>query len=399
MRVRLLRREFMRIAIFTDTFLPQINGVVNTLRRLGDYLESEGIEYIFITPEQKKEEAIPYNMEMFFSTPFILYPECRFTIPNMLKLNKLMCEFQPDVIFLMTEFNMGLSGLIYGKKHGIPVISNYSTNFTSILSHYKLGVFEKALDTYLNWFHNEADQCVTPSKESRRVLERFGVKEISIFSRGIDYGKFSPENRSDDLRRLYGVEDKILLLYVGRLSPEKDLDILRESMLKLNETHKDKIVLIVTGEGPMKTELEQTMPDNVIFTGYKKGRELAEIYASCDIFAFPSSFETFGNVVLEASASGLPVVGVNEGGVLELIAHGITGYLANSKDAESFTAYLEKLIVEQDLRQNFSVNGRNFAKTRSWDSVFSDLIEIFDGEIRKKDNALTEERCSMRKVV
>ena len=135
----------MRIAIFTDTFLPQVNGVVNTLRRLGDYLESEGVEYIFITPEQKKEEAIPYNMEMFFSTPFILYPECRFTILNMLKLNKLMCDFQPEVIFMMTEFNMGLSGLIYGKKHGILVISNYSTNFTTILSRYKLGVFEKAL--------------------------------------------------------------------------------------------------------------------------------------------------------------------------------------------------------------------------------------------------------------
>jgi len=388
----------MRIAIFTDTFSPQVNGVANTLRRLGDYLEAEGIEYIFITPEQKNEEAIPYNMEMFFSTPFILYPECRFTIPNMLKLNKLMVDFQPDILFLMTEFNMGLSGLIWGKKHGIPVISNYSTNFATILSRYKLGVLEKALNTYLNWFHNEADQCVTPSKESRRVLENFGVKEVSIFGRGIDFDKFSPNNRNEDLRRLYGGEDKTLLLYVGRLSPEKDLDILRESMLKLNETYKDKIALIVTGEGPMKEELEQTMPDNVIFTGYKKGRELAEIYASCDIFAFPSSFETFGNVVLEASASGIPVVGVNEGGVLELIEHGITGYLANAKDAKSFTGYLEKLIVEKDLRQSFSVSGRNLAKARSWDAVFLDLIATFNVEIRKKENALAIESYNMRKV-
>ena len=376
----------MRIAVFTDTFLPQVNGVTNTLRCLGNYLEAEGMEYIFITPEQKQknEQTLLYNMESFFSTPFILYPECRFTLPNMLRLNKIMGDFHPDIIFLMTEFSMGLSGLSYGKRHGIPVISNYSTNFTTIIRQYKLGVLEKALDNYLRWFHNEADQCVTPSRESRKELEKFGVKEISIFSRGIDFDNFSPEKRNNDFRRIYGVGDKILLLYVGRLSLEKDLAVLRDSMFKLNESYKDKIALIVTGEGPMRSELEQTMPDNVIFTGYKKGVELAEIYASCDIFAFPSSFETFGNVVLEASASGLPVVGVNEGGVLELIDHGKTGYLANPRDPESFAAFLGKLIVEEELRNNFGVNGRNYAKTKSWNTVFSNLIEIFDREIRKK---------------
>jgi len=377
----------MKIAVFTDAFLPQVNGVTNTLRCLGNYLEAKEIEYIFITPEQKQknDQILPYNMESFFSTPFILYPECRFTLPNMLRLNKVIDDFQPDIIFLMTEFSMGLSGLVYGKKHGIPVISNYSTNFTTILHQYKLGVFEKALDNYLRWFHNEADHCVTPSNESRKELEKFGVKEISIFSRGIDFDNFSPEKKTDDFRRMYGVEGKILLLFVGRVSLEKDLYVLRDSMFKLNESYKDRIALIITGDGPMKSELEQTMPDNVIFTGYRKGSELAEIYASCDIFAFPSSFETFGNVVLEASASGLPVVGVNEGGVLEIIDHGRTGYLANPRDPESFAACLEKLIIDENLRHYFSINGREFAKTKSWNCVFSNLIEIFDSEIMEKD--------------
>jgi phosphatidylinositol alpha 1,6-mannosyltransferase len=376
----------MRIAVFTDTFLPQVNGVTNTLRCLGNFLEAKGIEYIFITPEQKQknEQILPYNMEKFFSTPFILYPECRFTLPNMIRLNRVIGDFQPDIILLMTEFSMGLSGLIYGKTHGIPVISNYSTNFTTIIRQYKLSVLEKALDNYLRWFHNEADLCVTPSRESGKELEKFGVKEMSIFSRGIDFDNFSPEKRNSDFGRTYGVEGKILLLYVGRLSMEKDLAVLRDSMFQLNELYKDKITLIVTGEGPMKTELEQTMPDNVIFTGYKKGEELAEIYASCDIFAFPSSFETFGNVVLEASASGLPVVGVKEGGVLELIDHGKTGYLANPRDSEDFAFFLEKLIVKANLRKLFGINGRNYAKTKSWNAVFSTLMEIFDREIRKK---------------
>lgn len=374
----------MKIAIFTDTFLPQVNGVANTLRCLGNYLEAEGIEYVFITPEQKNEQILPYNMQSFFSTPFILYPECRFTLPNMIRLNKLMDDFRPDLIFLMTEFGMGLSGLIYGKKHGIPVISNYSTNFSAIIRQYKLGVLGKALDNYLGWFHSEANLCVTPSMESSKELQKYGVREISIFSRGIDCGNFSPEKRNDEFRKFYAVEDKILLLYVGRLSPEKDLDILKASMIKLNEVYKDKISLIITGEGPMKAELEQTMPDNVIFTGYKKGRELAEIYASCDIFAFPSSFETFGNVVLEASASGLPVVGVKEGGVLELIHHGETGYLSNPRDSESFSALLEQLIVDPDIRYNFSKNGRIFAQSKSWNSVFANLMEIFERVIGNK---------------
>jgi glycosyltransferase involved in cell wall biosynthesis len=371
----------MRIAIFTDTFLPQVNGVANTLRKLGDYLEAERIEYIFIAPDQKIEQRIPYNIEAFFSTPFILYPECRFSLPNLLRMNKTLDEFKPDIIFLMTEFSIGFSGLTYGKKHGIPVVSNYSTNFTTILHNYKLGVFEKALEKYLIWFHNEADRSVTPSHESAKILKRFGVRQVSIFSRGIDYDRFTPEKR-DMVFRKSCMDDKILLLYVGRLSPEKDLNILSESMQKLNEKHKDRIALVVTGEGPMKDELEQTMPDNVIFTGYKKGDELAKIYASCDIFAFPSSFETFGNVVLEASASGLPVVGVDEGGVMELIDHGKTGYLAKAKDAESFTECLEKLIVNEGLRRSMSQSGRRNAKNRSWDSVFSDLMTIFREEIR-----------------
>jgi phosphatidylinositol alpha 1,6-mannosyltransferase len=377
----------MKIAIFTDTFYPQVNGVANTLNRLGEYLESSNIEYLFMAPESQKEQDLPYNILSFFSTPFILYPECRFTLPNMPLLNKRLDAFKPDVIFLMTEFNVGLMGLRYAKRKNLPVISNYSTNFSSILQSYHLGIFENALNAYLGAFHNAADQTVTPSDESRKVLHQLGVNKVSIFDRGINTEAFSPKHRSKEFRLSTGFDDRLLLLYVGRLSAEKDLDVLRGAMHKLNEKYKDKIALILTGDGPMKAELEATMPNNVYFTGYKTGQDLSIVYASCDIFAFPSAFETFGNVVMEAHASGLSVVGVNQGGVKNLIDHGTSGFLSKPKDVDDFTLYLEKLILNQDLRESFSVEGKDFALSRSWNSVFSHLFDVFEEVIfRKKPN-------------
>lgn len=365
----------MRIAIFTDTFLPQINGVTNTLRRLGDWLEASDHDYIFITPDQKQEGDMPYNIEKFFSAPFLLYPECRLSVPNIFRMTKRLDCFKPDILFLMTEFSMGLAGLRYGQKNGIPVVSNYSTNFNTIVKAYKLGIFEKTLDKYIGWFHNEADLTVTPSQASKEVLTKLGVYRTAIFGRGIDAHKFSPSHRSEALRKTLGIEYKIALLYVGRISLEKDIDILRDTMHRLNETHKDKISLVMVGEGPMKGEMEKTMPDNVIFTGYKKGTALSEIYASCDLFAFPSSFETFGNVVLEAYASGLPVVGVNKGGVTASIDHDRSGYLAEARDVASFTHYLKRCIDNNMLRHQFAQRGKAYARTRTWAAVFTEFTD------------------------
>jgi len=384
----------MRIAIFTDTFLPQVNGVTNTLGRMGEYLESKGIAYIFITPDQKKEGTLPYNMEAFFSYPLFIYPECRFALPNMLRLTKRLDAFQPDVILTMTEFNMGLAGLNYGKKRKIPVVTNYSTNFGTILNSYKLHVLGNALEKYLAWFHNEADLTLTPSVESQEKLEKMGVIHTALFERGIDFERFDPKHRNSQYRQEAGIDDKLVLLYVGRLSPEKDLDILRDAMDRLNTEYRDQIALVMTGDGPMCAELKKSMPSNVLFTGYKKGRELAEIYASCDVFAFPSSFETFGNVVLEAFASGLPVVGVAEGGVKGLIRHGENGYLANPRDVDSFSACIEKIITNEFLRKRFGINGRAYAQTKSWQAVFDDLMTTFESLQDSFDESINDTKAA-----
>ena len=369
----------MKIAIFTDTFLPQINGVTNTLKRLGDYLNDQNIPYIFITPENsQQEEPYPYQMASFFSTSLLFYPECRFTIPNKSKLYKTLDDFKPDVLFLMTEFTVGMSGLSYGKKRGLPVISNYSTNFHTIIKSYKLGLLEKPLLRYLSWFHNEANLTVTPSEASKSQLHRLGVHHTAIFKRGIDTDMYVPENRDGAKMIEMGINSKIRLHYVGRLSPEKDLDILAKAMHILNQKYKNHIHLMLTGDGPMKERLVEIMPDNISFTGYQTGEDLARLYASAHIFSFPSSFETFGNVVLEAMASGVPVVGVNEGGVKNIIRHGETGYLADSFNPDSLAHYIEMLILSPAKRRDMGSAARDYALTQSWHQVFSDLMALFE---------------------
>lgn len=368
----------MKIAIFTDTFLPQINGVTNTLSRFGDYLTKSGIEYIFLTPDHPLKDNHNYNIEKLFSTRFIFYPECRFAIPNMLRINQILDQFKPDLIQLMTEFNVGLSGMVYAKKHNIPYITNFSTNYEDILTAYNMGILKKTMWRYCKKFHSQAVFTLTPSKETQKFIYTKGITRTKLFTRGIDFERFHPNHRSHSFRKFHNIEDKIVLLYVGRVSPEKGLSILRESMIRLDEKYPGKIALIVTGEGPMLEDLKTTMPKNVIFTGYKQGHELAQIYASSDIFAFPSGFETFGNVVLEAMASGIPAVGVSKGGVMESIIPHRNGLLAQPDDADSFTQQLEEMIQNDEMRCQLGKRARKFAETRSWDSIFKELMESYE---------------------
>ncbi len=374
----------MNIAIFSDTFLPEINGVTKTLSRFGDYLESHNINYLFITPNQVGSDEVPYNCIHFFSTPLIFYPECRFSIPNNIRLATVLKDFKPDIIHLMTEFNLGFAGLQYAKKNHIPVISNYSTNFDTIFAQYHFQILSKPLKKYLSWFHSEANLTVTPSNDSKEVLHNMGVDHVKLFQRGIDTSKFSPALRDDDLRRKLGLTNRIALLYVGRISAEKDLHLLAAMMEDLNPLYKERITLVLAGDGPMKAELEERLPSNTVFTGFVSGRDLSRLYASCDIFVFPSSFETFGNVVLEAFASGLPVIGVNEGAVRELIDHEKDGLIAKAHDSESFSSAVESLIENDLLRYQYGFKARKKALNYSWDAVFEILLDYYKDLVNRK---------------
>lgn len=374
----------MKIAIFTDTYYPQINGVTNTISKLENYFKRNHIEYKIFAPDYNVKEKLT-NVETFYSIKLLLYPECRLSMVRSSRVNELLLDYKPDLIHVVTEFNMGWAGMTYALRNNIPSISTYTTNFSQYLKYYKLDMFTKAAWDYMKWFHNQSDLTVCPSNDTKKLLIEKGISNVGIWGRGIDSIKFSPEKRSDSLRKELGVEDKVMLLYVGRVSLEKDLDILFEAYGQIRNEYGDKVSLVVTGDGPMLDKYKSDNKD-VIFTGYLKGEALSQLYASSDIFAFPSSSETLGNVVLEAMASEIPVVGVNSGGVKDNIVDGYNGLLSKPQDVKSFKQGIKILIDNEDYRIQIGKNARKFALNKDWDKIFEKLIHQYEEVIYRGKN-------------
>ena len=378
----------MKVALFTDTFLPQINGVTNTLNKLIQYYEATEIEYKIFVPKYDIASN-DHNIERFYSMKFILYPDNRVAFPNLFRISSILSDFQPDIIHNMTEFNMGIAGLNYGKKHGIPTISNYTTNFSQYADYYKITFLKQVIWNYMKWFHTQNELTLCPSIAAQKLLHNNDIHNTKIFSRGIDFKNFHPMYRSHPLRDHFGISDKITFLYVGRVSYEKDLDTLSESYEIIRKKYHNQVSMIITGDGPYLKKCKQMFPADTIFTGFLKGKDLSQIYASCDIFVCPSSTETFGNVILEAMASGLPVIGADAGGVGEIIQNEVTGLKFSERNAEALAKCMSELVEDLDLRDYLSLNGREFATNRSWNKIFDGLIDIYHEIIAKKGLSTT----------
>lgn len=380
----------MRIAIFTDTYLPQVNGVTHTLSKLQAYLIEEGHDYKLFAPDygKEKEHLTAPSVVRFKSILFPPYPECRISLPFYTAITKEVSDFQPDLIHIVTPLGIGLTGLKYGKKHKLPIVASFHTNFDAYLKYYKLDLFEDLLWKFFKKFH---DQCLLnfcPSNDTMEALSSKGIKDLRLWTRGIDTSHFSPSNYSEDFLDTHSysrrtpykknAKEPIRFLYTGRVSLEKDLDILLQASHRINRKYKTQIEFIIVGDGPYKKQMMALAPDNMTFTGYLKGQELYESYASCDVFAFPSATETLGNVVLEAMASGLPVIAVNSGGVKDNVHPNYNGILARPRDVESFTDAIEELILHPERRQAYKHNALEYVKSRTWDAIFDQLISDYE---------------------
>lgn len=375
----------MRVAYFCDTFAPQINGVSTTLEKLQTYALENNIEIIFLVPEYPGQPQHAQNVYRFLSFPLFFYKECRIVIPPVFKAEKILNEFKPDIIHAYSEFGISLAAIRYAKKKHIPIVSSYTSNFQSYLQYYNIDIISPILETYLNWFHNNCALTFCPSEQTRQYLFQKNIKRVDIMRRGVDPTRFSPTFRSHAFRSKAGANDSTrLFTYVGRISPEKDLDILMESIPAIKSAYGERAAFAIVGDGPYLHEMKRKLGDTAHFTGFLTGKNLSVAYASSDVLVFPSTTETFGNSVLEGMCSGLPAIVPNAGGVVEIVTHGQNGLIVPPRDSAAFTNAIKQFLDSPPLCMTMRNHALQTAQARSWECVFSSLFDSYSRLVTDK---------------
>ena len=371
----------LHITLITETYPPEINGVANTLGRLFDGLRARGHQVELVRPRQGGDPLIGSNNELLLCRGWPLpgYPGLQWGQSSMHKLLRRWKRHRPDVLYIATEGPLGLSALRAARRLGISVVSGFHTNFQQYSSQYGFGLLTRLLTHYLRWFHNRSTLTLVPSASQRLELERRRFERLALLSRGVDSQLFHPAKRLKSLREQWGLaEEDIALIHVGRLAPEKNLGLLKRCFDTLKMTYPQrKMKLIVVGDGPQRSMLEKELPE-AIFCGSQRGEALASHYASGDVFLFPSLTETFGNVVLEALASGLGVVAYDQAAAAQHIRHGYNGVLAMPGDEEAFCDAARWLLEERETLRCVRLNARQHASRQGWAAI----IEQFEGQLR-----------------
>jgi len=368
----------LHVIIVTGNYNHVPDGVSLTLNRLVQFLESIGVEVLIIAPTI---DSPPIDHAG------ILVPVDSFSLPGREeyqislglsdRVKKEIIRFRPNLIHIATPDLTGWQALLFAKEYGFPVVSSYHTHFTSYLEYYKLKWAEPFIWGYLKWFYNNSLHTYVPSHSMIDELIRQGISsKLHIWARGIDVERFNPSKRNQQWRLSHGIADSdILVSFVSRLVWEKEMETLRSTFIALMNLN-PKIKTVIVGDGPAGESLRSTMP-NTIFTGFKSGEELPELYASSDIFMFPSITETFGNVTLEAMASGVPAVVANAQGNNSLVMNNYNGFLVTPRDVPEFVRQINNIAANPTLHQKFSQNALEFARTFTWEKIFDGLINHY----------------------
>jgi glycosyltransferase involved in cell wall biosynthesis len=363
----------LRLALFCDSYLPQLNGVSLLLERLVDAVRDRGgAVRVFTTTDPNA--TLDTEIRRWPSVPFWLYPEHRLALPTQTSIRRELDEWRPTIIHAASPFGLGLAARRAARTLGIPFVSSYHTSWSAYTKFYGLGFLSDFAWRYLRWFHNGGDRTYAPTEATRKELESHGVTHTAIWSRGVDTVRFSPAHRSNTLRaRLGASENTVVCAYVGRLGAEKGLDVAMEGMHRVVARAGANVVFAIAGDGPYEAECRRLAPPGTIFMGRLSGRELSEFYASADVFTFPSATDTFGNVILEAMASGLPVIGADVGPTRELLSN-TRGLTFPQSSAEAFGDQVLALVLDRARRTTLARDALAFARTRTWDAIFDELF-------------------------
>lgn len=362
----------LHIALISETFPPEINGVANTLGRLCAGLRERGHQLQLVRPRQSVDDGQKSTDELLLTRGWPLpgYPGLQWGQASMHKLLRRWKSRRPDVLYIATEGPLGLSALRAARRLRIPVISGFHTNFQQYSSHYGLGMLTRVLTNYLRWFHNRSQLTLVPSASQSLELQRRSFERVHLLARGVDSELFHPARHSAELRRAWGIEDgDLAVIHVGRIAAEKNLALLARSFRALQERYPEqRLKLIMVGDGPQRASLQKELPD-AVFCGVQRDQTLAAHYASADLFLFPSLSETFGNVLLEALASGLAVVAYDQAAAAQHIRHGHNGALAMPGDEEAFIDSACWLLEDQETLRRVRLNARQHAGRQGWPAI------------------------------
>ena len=386
----------MRVTLVTETYFPQVNGVSRTLGELARYLTENGDQVQLICPDYgTSADAQPVYMVPSIVLPF--YKELHLPRPPFGKVHRAIASFRPDVVHIATEATLGWSVLQLALRRRLAVVSSFHTNFDQYSDHYRVGWARGLIWRYLRWFHNCTRETYVPSETTIGDLERRGFERMVLWRRGVDSTLFRPNRpgRLEVRRALGWSPHDVVIAYVSRIAPEKNVDYLAAAFAIVASSRPDIRILLV-GDGPSRRALEQRIGSIAQFAGYRQGEDLADHYAAADIFAFSSLTETLGNVVLEAMASGLPVVALRAGGVGETVESGSTGILVDATlPPAQFAAALLRLVEQNEERRRMARTARSYAMSVSWDAVMASLRCRYQSVIDAQAHPLSE-NCASR---
>ena len=362
--------DSLRVAVVTESFLPQVNGVTNSVLRVLETLAAKGHDALVIAPDSAEAPTTYAGFRVKRVPSLAVKGLLPVGFPQR-SMEPLIEGFNPDVIHLASPFFLGKYATRIAQRLSIPTLSIYQTDVAGFARHYGLSIAHSQLTNWVANIHKQTDRTLAPSSWSCEQLQSSGVSNVSLWQRGVDSVKFNPTKRSAELRNLFTANDtsKIIVGYVGRLANEKKI----EDLAPLHDRH--DVQLVIVGDGPARQKLERALP-RARFVGYQSGEDLAAHYASFDIFVHTGKHETFCQSIQESLASGVPVIAPNSGGPLDLVQHGRTGFLLDTSNASDLIAAFE-LLTDARTRSLMGSTARESVTHRTWEKVNSQLIDHY----------------------
>jgi phosphatidylinositol alpha 1,6-mannosyltransferase len=364
----------MRIAIIAESFPPDVNGVAHSVVRIAEHLVRRGHAPLVIAPAPSSSTraltgAHPFPVIRVPSMPLPRYRSLRLGLPGP-KLTDALVAHAPDMVHLACPFLLGARGVALAQQRRMPCLAVYQTDVAAYARTY-LGWGQAAVWKWMRTIHNGADRTLAPSTRSADDLVAHGIQRVWLWRRGVDTVRFDPAKRDELVRKALAPDGEVLVGYVGRLAPEKRVDLLART------SDLPGVRVVIVGDGPARRDLEKALP-KAIFLGTRHGAQLARLFASLDIFAHTGPHETFGQTIQEAFASGLPVVAPSAGGPVDLVTPGVNGTLVPPEDGDALAGAVAQLVSDGELRRQYGIHARAGVESRTWSAVGDELIAHYE---------------------